>query len=172
MYLVHYQTIYDVLDDEFEDYRPVVRKIENPPLQPVREKTIFTEKQIDELLEYLTLNGYYDRACAVALALCSGRRKKSELLRFKITDFTDEHLCCGGCLYKSDKIETKGSGINGKQLECFCLAKKFKPYFDRWMEERERRGITSDLLFPSPKDTSISITISTLNWWAEQFTKF
>lgn len=163
--------IYDVLDDEFEDYRPVVKKIENPPLQPVREKTIFTEEQIDKLLEYLTLNGYYDRACAVALALCSGRRK-SELLRFKVTDFTEEHLCCGGCLYKSDKIETKGSGVNGKQLECFCLAKKFKPYFDRWMEERERRGIKSDILFPNPKDSSVSITTSALDGWAEQFTKF
>ena len=165
--------IQDVLDDEYEDFHSIIRKIENPPLQPVREKTIFTDEQIDSLLDYLIENKYYDRACALALARYSGRRK-SELLRFKTTDFTDEHLTCGGALYKSDKIETKGSGINGKQLECFILAKKFKPYFDLWMEERKRRGIdeNSTVLFPTAKDNNVSLTTAALDSWAEQFTSF
>lgn len=162
--------IADVLDDEYEDFKPIIRKIENPPIQPVREKTILTEEQIDSLLDYLVENKYYDRACALALALCSGRRK-SELLRFKLSDFNDDHLVCGGALYKSDKIETKGSGVNGKQLECFCLAKKFKPYLDLWIEERKRRGIETDCLFPNQK-TGESLTTAALDGWTEGFTKF
>ena len=34
----------NMLDDEFEDYRPIIRKVENPPMNAVREKTVLTEE--------------------------------------------------------------------------------------------------------------------------------
>lgn len=161
--------VYNILDDEYPEFRPIINKIENPVLEPVREKTIFTEEEIDGLLDELTKVGRYDQACALSLALCSGRRK-SELLRFKASDFTDSHLTCGGSLYKSAPISTKGRGVNGKMLECYTLAKRFKPYLDRWNEYKESHGIVSEWLFPKKDNPAEPLAVSTLDTWAEKFT--
>ncbi len=160
--------IESVLDDEYPDYRNIINKVESPVNQPVREKTVFTDEQIGGLLDELTEQKEYDKACALALALYSGRRK-SELLRFRVSDFTDDKLVCGGSLYKTGKIRTKGRGANGKQLECFCLAKQFKPYLDRWLREREEKEVESEWLFPSREDRTRPMAVSTLNSWAKRF---
>lgn len=162
--------IENVLDDEYPLFRNIINKVESPVITPVREKTIFTEEQIDDLLTTLTESRRYDKACAVALALYSGRRK-SELLRFKVSDFDNSHLTCGGALYKSDPIKTKGRGVRGKMLECFTLAKQFKPYFDKWMEYREDHNIHSEWLFPKTENPQEALTIVTLNSWAEVFSR-
>lgn len=159
-----------VLDDEYPNFRNIINKIESPANQPVRDKTIFTDEQISDLLDTLTSRGKYDRACAVALALYSGRRKK-ELLRFKVSDFNDDHLVCGGALYRSRPIKTKGRGVAGKQLECFTLAKQFKPYLDKWMEYRKQHNIESEWLFPNKLDPSEHMPVSTMNSWATSFSK-
>lgn len=158
-----------VLDDEYPEFRNIINKVASPVNQPVREKTVFTDEQINGLLNTLTLKGDYDKACAVALALYSGRRK-SELLRFHVSDFAADKLVCGGSLYKTGKIKTKGRGVQGKQLECFCLAKQFQPYFDRWMQYRSENGIESDWLFPSKSNPDEHMGISTMNSWATTFT--
>lgn len=158
-----------VLDDEYPHFRNIINKIESPVNQPVREKTVLTEEQIETLLSNLTANKQYDKACALALALCSGRRK-SELLRFRVSDFDDDRLVCGGALYKSSPIKTKGRGTNGKQLECFCLAKKFMPYFERWMAYRKEHNIESEWLFPHRAVPEEQMSVSTLNSWARSFT--
>ena len=74
---------------------------------------------------------------------------------------------CDGALYKSEPILTKGN----KYLECYTLAKKFKPYLDMWMEYRDKNGIDSDWLFVSPSDHSRQIEITTLNSWANTFSR-
>ena len=96
----------------------------------------------------------------------SGRRK-SELARFKVSDFGDDKLVCDNALYKSDPILTKG----GKMLECFTLAKKFKPFFNNWMDERNKNGVESEWLFPDPSDPTKHRNVSTFNSWANMFTK-
>lgn len=161
----------NVLDDEYPTFRNIINKVESPVNTPVREKTIFTEEQIDQLLSHLTEKERYDQACALALALYSGRRK-SELLRFKVSDFNDEHLVCDGALYKSDPIKTKGRGTQGKMLECFCLAKKFKMYFDNWMSYRRENGIESKWLFPNIECPSEPMKVTTLNSWADTFSRY
>lgn len=160
--------IESVLDDEFPNFRNIINKVESPVNQPVRDKTVLTDEQIKELLDELTIRGQYNKACALALALCSGRRK-AELLRFKVDDFTDEHLVCGGALYKSSPIKTKGRGVNGKQLECFCLANKFNPYLHKWIAYRKEHGIESEWLFPDKSDYKKHMSISTMNSWASTF---
>lgn len=160
--------IESVLDEEYPTFRNIVNKVKSPVNQPVREKTIFTTEQIDNLLGELTLKKKYDKACALALALYSGRRK-SELLRFRVDDFNESRLVCGGSLYKTGKIKTKGQGIQGKQLECFCLAKQFAPHLNRWLEYRKEHNIESEWLFPSKKDPSKHMGVSTLNSWAVTF---
>lgn len=154
-------------DEEFKDFRSIVRKIENPALQPVREKTVLTDEQVELLLNTLTEKGQYEKACLVALEMFSGRRK-AELPRFKVSDFDDDHIVCDGALYKSSPIKTKGRAL-GKYIPCYTLVKDFKPYLDRWMEYREENGIESEWLLPDPNKPSEQLSISTLNSWSESF---
>lgn len=151
-------------EPEFDGYRSIVRKIENPPLNTVREKTVWEDSELEGLLDTLVKNKEYDKACMVALGMYGGRRK-SELTRFKVSDFDDDKLMCGGALYKSAPILTKGN----KYLECYTLAKKFKPYLDLWIDYRKNNNIESEWLFPSHSDMTKPISISTINSWTKKF---
>lgn len=153
-------------DPELKDYRPIVRKIENPPLESVQEKTVFSEEEVEGLLKKLTDMGEYEKACFVALAAYGGRRK-AELLRFKVSDFGEDHIVCDGALYESSPLLTKG----GKMLNCYTLRKKFQPYLNAWVEERERLGIDSEWLFPDRSDMSQARQISTINSWSNTFSR-
>ncbi len=161
--------IESVLDDEFPGFRNIINKVENPANRLVREKTVWEDEALEELLGKLTEKGDYEKACMLALGIYSGRRK-AELCRFKVSDFDDDNLVCDGALYKSSPIKTKGRS-GGKYINCYTLAKKFKPYFDAWMNERERLGIQSEWLFPSHADVNKQISIGTLNSWANTFSR-
>lgn len=163
--------IQNILDDEpeFKDFRPIVRRIENPALQPVREKTVWDDADLESLLNELSTSGCHEKACMLALAMYSGRRK-SELCRFRVSDFSDEKLVCDGALYKSAPIKTKGKG-GGKYINCYTLAKRFKPYFDAWMAQRDELGIESEWLFPSAVNPKEQISVTTLNSWANTFSR-
>ena len=101
-----------ILDDELPNFRSIVRKIENPINEPTREKTVLTDEQADTLQDYLTEHGQYEKACCFALARYSGRRK-SELVRFKVSYFDDENIIYGSLYKTPEKIRTKGRGVNG-----------------------------------------------------------
>ncbi len=162
----------NILDDEeeFRDFRPGVRKIENPVLQPVRKKTVWDDEELDGLLNTLSDHGQHKKACALALAMCSGRRK-AELCRFRVCDFQEKNLVCGGVLYKtSEPLQTKGFGL-GKFIYCYTLAKKFKPYFDAWIKQRDKIGLQSEWLLPDEKDPNRQLAVSTLNSWANTFSR-
>lgn len=161
----------NILDDEpeFCGFRSIVRKIENPALQPVREKTVWEDDELEELLDKLVERQSYDRACYLALAMYSGRRK-SELCRFRVSDFDDDKLVCDGALYKSSPIKTKGRS-GGKFIPCYTLAKKFKPYLQMWLDERKRIGLESEWLFPLKANPAEHIGVATANSWANAFTR-
>ena len=65
----------NMLDDEFEDFRPIVKKIENPVNEKVFTKTVLKDEQLEKLLNILVEKKKYDQACMLALAMNSGRRK-------------------------------------------------------------------------------------------------
>lgn len=163
--------IENILDDEeeFDGFRSIVRKIENPALQPVREKTVWEDYELEKLLNDLVDQKKYKHACYLALAMYSGRRK-AELARFRVSDFGDDHLVCGGALYKSSPIKTKGRG-GGKVIPCYTLAKKFKPYLDMWMQYRSDSNIDSEWLFPSESNHDVHVSITTLNSWANTLSR-
>ena len=141
--------IEDILDEEYEDYKPIIRKIKSPKKMAVREKTILEESELQRLLDYLVENEEFMQACFLSLAMNSGRRK-SELPRFKVNYFDDENIVCNGGLYKTpEKVVTKGQGSRGKLLDLYTMVKPFKPYFDMWMEDRKKKGIKSEWLFPN-----------------------
>lgn len=164
--------IENILDDEFDGYKPIVRKIESPADEAVREKSVFQEEDLQELLSRLIDAKEYQKACLVALAMYSGKRK-AELARFKVSYFDESNLICGGSLYKTpEKMVTKGRGSRGKLLDVYILAKPFQPYLDLWLNERKELGIESDWLFPQFKDgkwTDEHVNISTLNSWVRTF---
>ena len=162
--------IESILDDEYPRFRNIVHKVESPVLQPVREKTVLSEQQLDDLLNYLVQKKDFEKACMVALAMCSGRRK-AELVLFKVAYFTDECIVAGSLYRTPEKIKTKGRG-NGKYIHCYTLAHRFRPYLDMWMNYRQEHGIESEWLFPSKSDPSQPISVSLLNSWAKMISNY
>lgn len=164
--------IENILDLEHPNFRNIINKIPAPSSEKVREKSVFEEEDLQKLLDYLISKGKYQQCCAIALAMSNGSRK-SELTRFKV-DYFDESNIVHGSLYKTpEKITTKGRGSKGKLLFKYTLVQSFKPYFDLWMEERKKLGIESEWLLVSKKDEEwIQMPVSTLDSWAETFSKF
>jgi integrase len=161
----------NIMDDLYPDFRNVVNKIESPNKQPVREKTVLTNDQVQKVLNTLVESKQYQKACVFALAANSGARL-SELLRFKVSFFKEDNLI-NNAYYKTPvKIKIKGRGRQGSSKHKFILKNGFKEYFDLWMEERERLGIECDELFVTRRNGEWeSATDSTLQSWKSQFTK-
>lgn len=160
--------IENILDDEYPNYRSIVKKIENPVNTPVRAKTVLDESDCNNLLNKLVEKEEYQKACMFALAMASGRRK-SELVRFKVSYFDESNIVYGSLYRTPEKVKSKGRGKQGKLLHFYVLVKQFKPYFDLWMQERERLGIKSEWLFPDPDDATQHLSAQTLNSWAKTF---
>jgi len=163
--------IESMLDDVYEGYRNIVNKVPAPVKQEVREKTVLSDEQVDGLLDYLVEKGKYQQACMVALAVSSGARK-AELLRFKVSYFTEENIKYGALYKTPEKIKTKGRSSKGKMLNKYVLVGKFKPYFDLWMKQREELGITGEEIFWNKRNGIWKpADISLLNSWAITFSK-
>lgn len=164
--------IENILDDEYVNYKNIVKNIETVDRQPIREKTILTQDQIDKCLDKLVKDGRIQIACYMALAAASGARK-SELLRFKCDYFKDENIVFG-CLYKTpEKISTKGRGSRGKLLYKYTFVKQFKPYYDLWMKERKLLGIESEYLFVTKRGSEWSqANVSNADNWATIISKY
>ena len=160
--------IENILDDEYPNYRSIVKKIENPVNTPVRAKTVLDESDCNNLLNKLVEKKEYQKACMFALAMASGRRK-SELVRFKVSYFDESNIVYGSLYRTPEKVKSKGRGKQGKLLHFYVLVKQFKPYFDLWMQERERLGIQSEWLFPDLDDATQHLSAQTLNSWAKTF---
>lgn len=159
--------IENILDDEYENYRNIINKIPNPVLEPVREKTVLQDEDVQKILDTLVEKEQYQQACLFALAAFSGARK-SELLRFKVEYFNPENIVYG--LYKTpEKIKTKGRGSNGKMLHKYVLVNDFSPYLDMWLQERDKKGLSSEYLFVDEKDELLPI--STVDSWTNLFSK-
>ena len=161
----------NMLDDEFENYKPIIRKIENPVNEKVFKKTVLEDYQLQELLDALVEKKKYDKACMLSLAMNSGRRK-AELPRFKVSYFDDKNIIYGSLYKTPEQIKTKGRGSRGKMLTVYVLSKPFKPYFDLWMNYRKENNIDSEWLFPKKVGNEYidePMDSNTLNSWAGSF---
>lgn len=167
--------IENILDEEpeFEGYRSSIKKIESPVNEVVREKTIFASEELQKLLDYLVEKEQYMKACVVALAMYSGRRK-SELPRFKVEYFDDSNIMFDGAMWKTnEKVKTKGRG-KGKFVELYVLRKQFMPYLELWMKQRKELGIDSEWLFPRKENSewiNEQLKTDTMDNWVESFSK-
>lgn len=159
--------IENICDDEYENFRPIIRKIENPVNTTVREKTVLTREQLDYLLDTLVKQGNEQIACCIALAAFSGRRK-SELVRFKVSYFDESNVYLGSLYKTPEKIKTKGRGL-GKYIYCYTLKHDFQPYLNLWLEKRVRLGIENEELFVVKHGNGYTpATDQTVSGWAEQ----
>lgn len=162
--------IADICDDEYGDFRPIVRKVENPVNVAVRDKTVLSDEQVRFLMDKLVEQKEYMKACVIALAACSGSRK-SEILRFKESYFNDSNIIYGSLYKTPEKIKTKGRGL-GKFIYRYTLATTFKPYLDLWLNERKELGVDSDYLFVHKVNEKWEvIPISTLDCWTSKFSE-
>ena len=62
----------NMLDDEYDGFRPIIRKIENPTNEKVFTKTVLEDSQLENLLKILVEKGRYDQACMLSLAMNNG----------------------------------------------------------------------------------------------------
>lgn len=166
--------IENILDDEeeFEGFRGIIRKIENPVKETVREKTVLSDEQVELLLNTLVERKEYEKACAVAIAAFSGMRK-GELLQMKVEYFNDEHFVYDS-MWKTDKVRAKGFGKLGNQLNKFVLYSA-KPYLDLWLKEREEKRIDSEWLFVSTHINEDGTKVYTrkkyIDSWTDEFSE-
>lgn len=159
--------IENILDEEeeYKGYHSVIRKIESPVKVSVRTKTVFTDEELDWLLNTLVEHKAYKAACLLSLAMNSGRRK-AELPRFKTWYFRDENVLFGSIYKTPEMIKTKGRTSKGKMIYCYTLKHTFDPYLKLWMDERKAKGIESEWLFPKQYNTLEPIGIDSMDYYA------
>ncbi len=163
--------IENILDDDFPNFRNIIRKIPDPTEEDPRQtKTVLTDEQVQSILDMLVKNKEYDKAAMFSLSVNSGRRK-SELILWKTNYCTPDTMFLGTFYKTPEKIRTKGRGVAGKPLFCYVLARPFNKYLKLWMDERERLGIESEWLFPKAGDYSQHIDIATMNRWIDSISK-
>lgn len=165
--------IENILDEEeeYDGYRAIIRKIESPVKENVREKTVFEPDELQKLLDHLVEQGKYMQACILALAMYSGRRK-AELPRFKVSYFDEENVFLGSLYKTPEKVKTKGRGSHGKMLDLYVLKREFDPYLKLWLKQRDDDGIISEWLFPTKDNPDNPIKPETLDNWVDTYTRF
>jgi Site-specific recombinase XerD len=157
-------------EEEFKNFKSIIKKIPNPENTAIREKSIIPDNLVDHLIETLVSNGQLEQACMVSLSANSGMRI-SELIQMKVDYFNDDNIGEHG-LWETPKIRTKGSGKLGKQLSKYIMY-DFKPYLDLWLQKRKELGIESEWLFVSKKVIDGELTWNprtTVAHWTKQFT--
>lgn len=160
--------IENILDeeDEYEDFRSIVKKIESPENVAIREKTVFTDEEVQFLLDTLVSEEKYEKACAVAICAFSGMRK-SELLQMKLSYFDNTRLINNGSMYITDKIRSKGRGKQGKQINKYILV-GVKKYIDLWRQQRQELRVDIDDMFVV-YDKGTWKRRETIDSWCEEF---
>ena len=167
--------IENLLDDDYPDYKNQVKKIEHLPKNPVRKKTVLTDVQVDNLMNYLSDEIHKPQeALLLALAISSGARI-SELFRFT-TDLIDENNTAFDDLFleTTDMIKTKGFGKQGELKYKYIIKDIFLPKYKVWLPIREKimqeHGQDHPYIFIR-KDGSPANT-STARSWVRKWEKF
>lgn len=167
--------IENILDDDYPDFRNQVKKIEKLPKNTVRKKTVLTDKQVDNLMYYLSeVENKPQEALLLALAISSGARI-SELFRFT-TDLIDEENTAfnGLFLETKDMIKTKGFGKQGELKYKYIIKDIFLPKYKVWLpirkEVMKKNNQNHNYIFIK-KDGSPA-TPETARVWMKRWEKF
>lgn len=154
--------------DEYSDYHSIIKKIESPVNELVREKTVMTDEQLELLLTTLVERKEYQKAVCAAILAYSGMRK-AELLQMKMEYFEPDHLEFGS-IYITDKVRAKGRGVRGKQIHKYIL-NKVDPYMDLWRKQRNELGIYSEWVFVNKNSDGEWIRRTYIEHWKRGFSE-
>lgn len=129
--------------DRYANFRNIIPKIDKPPKEPVRKKTIISPAQIDELTLLLEEQSKEEpfrmqEALYIVLSISAGTRL-NETLRIT-TDILDENETAFDDLFLVTKepIKTKGRGRQGKMLHKYIIKNLFLPWYKKWLPIREK----------------------------------
>ena len=144
------ENYYDEVDG-YENFRNIVKKVEKPSKEAVREKTVLSKEDIDKIFAVLEEENRVQEQCLLALAISCGARV-SELAQFTTFLIDEENTVFDGLfLETTERIRTKGSGVTGKLLKKYILKDMFIPYYHKWLIERnkilEETGQDHDSIF-------------------------
>ena len=124
-------------DEKYKDFRNIVKKIEKPSKEAVREKTVLLKEDVDKIFTVLEEESRTQEQCLLALAISCGARV-SELAQFTTSLIDEENTIFDGLfLETTDKIRTKGAGTLGKRIKKYILKDIFLPYYHKWLIERD-----------------------------------
>ncbi len=158
-------------EDEYPNFKNQLRSLEPVHVTTVREKTVISNDELLNILNKLVEQKEYQAACYLALVCASGGRK-AELIQMKTNFFVPENEVFDGYMYVTPQIRSKGRGKEGKRIKKYVIKDAFKPYYDLWMQERERLGINNEYLFVSLKKKEVEpATISTANTLANKISE-
>lgn len=125
-------------DERYKNFRNIVKKIEKPTKEAVREKTVLSKDDVDKIFATLEEQNRIQEQCLLALAISCGARI-SELSQFTLALIDENNTIFDGLfLETTDKIRTKGSGVQGKRINKYILKDMFLPYYHKWLVEREK----------------------------------
>ena len=129
--------IENYFDEDYPQFRNLLPKIEKPSKEAIREKTMLKEEDIDKIFSILEEENRTQEQCLLALAISCGARV-SELAQFTLSLIDEENTVFDGLfLETTEKIRTKGSGVQGKMLKKYILKDMFLPYYHKWLAERD-----------------------------------
>lgn len=129
--------IENYFDEDYPLFRNLLPKIEKPSKESIREKTVLKEEDINNIFATLEMENKAQEQCLLALAISCGARV-SELAQFTLSLINEENTVFDGLfLETTEKIRTKGSGVQGKMLKKYILKDMFLPYYHKWLVERE-----------------------------------
>ena len=130
------ENYYDEVEG-YEGFRNIVKKIEKPSKEAVREKTVLQKEDVDKIFALLEEESRTQEQCLLALAISCGARV-SELAQFTTSLINEDNTVFDGLFIETtEKIRTKGAGVTGKMLKKYILKDMFLPYYHKWLLERE-----------------------------------
>lgn len=124
--------------DKYPNFRILVDRIEKPPKEAVRKKSVFSKDELDKLMKWLGEQEFYQEQCLLALIMSSGSRA-SELVRFTTNMIDENHTAFEGLfLETTEDIKVKGRGVDGLHIPRYIIKDMFLPYYNKWIIERNR----------------------------------
>jgi len=128
-----------IMDDQYPNFRNIILKsVEPMPKVFVREKTIFSDEEINKLIADLEKDGETQIVCWLSLTIASGCRF-SELLRFTSDIIDENNTAYEGIFLETTKaIKTKGRGKTGKLLKKYIIKDIFWDKYQKWLSIREK----------------------------------
>lgn len=165
--------IENVMDEYYPNFKNIVKKIEKPAKELIREKSVFTKDELYGLMNWLGEINKPQEQCLLSLMMGSGARA-DEFANFT-TDLIDENNLAfeGLFLETTNEMRVKGRGVNGKRIKRYIIKDVFLPYYKQWLPIREQimkeNGIEHNYIFV--KSDGEPATTSTIRSWMEKWDK-